>query len=328
MDHVKHNMHNARGDKASIGDKAFMPRERGPGIFIALTLLCLMGWVWLGLMIASMAPTSDMNAFGPGMAIVNFLTGIAELPGPLRDALLTICSVDGRHFGMPSNSPWTLSDLFLIFIMWLMMALAMMLPTAASMIVAFHQQVMRQETMRQETMEGLSRYWSGGATALLVCGYLFVWAGYAGIATIVQWGLTNAAWMSPHVMVPMNMLLAASALLAAGLYQFTPAKKACLGRCQLAAQGRGNLVGITIDQPFSSGVWQGLWCAGSCWALMTVMFAVGVMNVVWIAILALIMTAEKMIIRPWLPNVVGAGLIGWGGAIIVTMPAIRNLPMG
>jgi predicted metal-binding membrane protein len=167
----------------------------------------------------------------------------------------------------------------LLVLMWSVMMVAMMLPSAAPMILLF------------STIERRRRQVSPfPATAFFVVGYLAVWAAFSIAATALQWGLEQLAFLSP-MMRSTNALFAATVLIAAGIYQFTPLKRACLRRC------RSPLEFITQHWkrgPFRMGLWHGSYCVGCCWMLMLLLFVGGVMNMVWVALIAMFILAEKL----------------------------------
>jgi len=294
-------------DRAGVapGPKGGPQTDRGwPLVLACLSGLCLAGWAYLGLMVADMIPVMDMTEAGPGMAVFNSFNQFAGLPPEARAALAALCLPTSiATFGMPTGM-WTNMDLAKVFMMWLMMALAMMLPGATPMLRAYHGRT--QEAGRTSAL----------STGLVAAGYLSVWAGYAVVATLVQWGLTRVGALD-QMMAPAHMSLTACVLLLAGIYQFTPAKRACLERCWYPRWHFLNLKGAdgsrTAD--FREGIAQGLACLGCCWAVMTVMFAVGLMNVVWIALLGVLMALEKTFPSAWAAPVIGAVLLGWGGAL-------------
>lgn len=269
----------------------------------AVAVVALAGWAYLIAMVAAMVPVMDMADLGPGMAFFNEFGPLADLPPEVRASLGALCLPGyATTFGMAGAESWGAGDLALVYLMWIMMVLAMMLPSAAPMLAAY-----------SARLEGRS----GGAAALarLSLGYLSVWAGYSALATLVQWGL-HEAQLATAMMVPATATLAGTTLVAAGIYQFTPAKKACLTRCRVPVTGLTAHCGTARGDAYRAGIGQGLNCMGCCWALMTVMFAVGVMNVLWIAVLGLVMVVEKTQQWRWLSPAIGVVLIAWGVALL------------
>ncbi|MBA5776786.1 DUF2182 domain-containing protein [Stappia sp. F7233] len=280
-------------------------------VFLSVGAAALIGWIYLGLVVADMLPYMDMAALGPGMGVFNSFNLFAGLPEEARAAIAALCLPTGSEgFGMPAVSGWGAVDLALVFLMWVMMTLAMMLPSASPMIATYAELAEDRGTSVNRTFN-----------VLAVCaGYLTMWTAYSTVATLAQWGLTEARALSP-MMAPATTILAGTTLLAAGLYQFTGAKQACLVRCQ---KPRAYFAVNWSDRPagaYRLGLDQGLFCLGCCWALMSVMFAVGVMNVLWIALLGFVMAVEKIVVSRWLSPAIGVLLIAWGGLMILSSPA-------
>jgi predicted metal-binding membrane protein len=204
---------------------------------------------------------------------------------------------------MPAPMPWSPGHAATMALMWALMMLAMMLPGAAPMIL-LHATVSR----RRDPARG------GRRAALFALGYAAVWGGFALAATAAQWALERAALLTP-AMAAGSAVLASLLFLGAGIYQFTPLKRACLRHCRsplefLAAHWRGGAGGAV-----AMGARHGAYCLGCCWAVMLLLFAGGVMNLAWIAGLALLVLAEKLLpAGPLVGRVLGVGLIAWGAA--------------
>jgi predicted metal-binding membrane protein len=202
---------------------------------------------------------------------------------------------------------WTAGDAIAAFLMWAVMMMAMMLPAAAPMI-AMVATVNRRRRERDEPFT---------STAVFVTGYLFVWAGFSALATAAQGGLHALAWLTP-MMENANPALAGILLIAAGLYQWTPLKQACLARCRsplgfLMSEWRDGTLGALI-----MGARHGLFCVGCCWALMTLLFAVSVMNLLWVAALVALVIGERLFRHgDGVRRLAGAGLTLAGIAMIV-----------
>jgi predicted metal-binding membrane protein len=198
-------------------------------------------------------------------------------------------------------------DVALVFLMWAAMTLAMMLPTAGPMIMTY-----------AEIADTAARKGEAVASPLaLTAGYVAVWLGFAVVATALQAVLTRAALLD-HAMASASPLFSGAVFLAAGAYQFSALKHACVTRCQ-----RPFPFFLTHWTPSTRGVFrlgmrQGLYCLGCCWAMMLVMFAVGAMNVVWMAALGLLMAAEKIATTTRLSRAVGVAFAMIGVALIAT----------
>ncbi|MHA7772810.1 DUF2182 domain-containing protein [Roseibium sp. M-1] len=291
-----------------------------PLVVLVVALLSLSGWSYLIAMIADMLPAMDMGEAGPGMGLLNNFNQFAGLPDDVRAALAVLCLPAGATFGMPGTE-MTLADLTKIFVMWVMMAMAMMLPTAVPMLRAYYIQIGSLTGNSTNARQG--RVFPVLMTAT---GYLAVWIAYALAATAAQWGLSRAGALN-DMLAPVSLALTTTVLLAAGLYQFTPSKRACLQRCwyprwvfSLTRQVPSPLSG------FREGLVQGWVCLGCCWAVMTVMFAVGLMNVLWIALLGGVMALEKTFPNRLLRPAIGIVLLIWAGSLVVLILS-RNAPV-
>ncbi len=185
------------------------------------------------------------------------------------------------RMGMAIDAPWTAVDLLLTLAMWTVMMVGMMAPAAAPVLLLFAAAVAGRR--------------AAGVPRLVLtfgAGYMLVWAGFSACATAAQWGLHAAAMLSP-TMRASSPRLGAVILMAAGAYQLTPFKSACLTQCRsplgfLMTRWRDGAIGA-----LRMGISHGIYCLGCCWALMCVLFVVGVMNLVWVAILAIFVLVEK-----------------------------------
>jgi predicted metal-binding membrane protein len=184
---------------------------------------------------------------------------------------------------MPAMQHWTAWDLLLVFLMWAVMMVAMMVPTA-SPVILLYAEINRRRNDQQGTF---------AATGLFLFGYVMVWTCFSALATLAQWGLLTAALLSP-MMESTSKALGAGSLLIAGLFQFSRLKFACLAHCRsplgfLATEWRSGLWGA-----FTMGLKHGGYCLGCCWALMCLLFAFGVMNLLWVAGLSAFVLVEKI----------------------------------
>lgn len=212
--------------------------------------------------------------------------------------------------GMGSPGAWSAQYFAAMLAMWVIMMAAMMLPSAAPMIL-LHVTLARRRYARE--LAAL------GANALFVLGYVAVWSAFAAAATAAQWGLAEAALLSPMVHTT-SQALAGLLLIAAGAYQFTPLKQSCLRRCRspldfVMSHWRSGAAGS-----FLMGVRHGAYCLGCCWLLMLLLFIGGVMSLAWIAGLAAFVLVEKL--APWghwTSRLAGAALIAWGTAVLALL---------
>lgn len=208
---------------------------------------------------------------------------------------------------MPRMIGWRAIDLLLVLAMWATMMAAMMLPSIVPMVLCFAL-VSRQRSAQRTPY---------AHTSVFVLGYLVIWAGFSVLATLAQWGLLELRLVTP-MMVSATPLLAGALLVSAGLFQLTPLKHACLGKCAsplgfLLVEWRDGALGAWI-----MGCRHGAWCVGCCWLIMALLFVFGVMNVFWIAALSIWVIFEK--VRPqarWLPWAESALLVGWGLVVAI-----------
>jgi predicted metal-binding membrane protein len=225
------------------------------------------------------------------------------------------CVLAGASMSMPDmngmlmplrGEPLTLRYAALVVVMWATMMAAMMLPSAAPMILLYGTIARRRRT-------------SGGVSAaagVFALGYVSVWAAFSLAAAALQLSLEKAAVLSP-MMKTTSIALAGTVLVAAGLYQWTPLKQACLRRCRsplefIMSQWREGALGA-----FQMGLRHGGYCLGCCWMLMLLLFVGGVMSLAWIAGLALFVLVEKTApAGHWIGRAAGLGLILWGGATL------------
>jgi predicted metal-binding membrane protein len=223
----------------------------------------------------------------------------------LVGAGLSMHEMDGMLMPMRAG-PWTFGYATVVLVMWAVMMAAMMLPSAAPMLLLYGTISRR----RQET---------GGPanSGLFASGYIAVWALFSLAATALQSVLERAALVSSMMQVT-SITLAGAVMIAAGLYQWTPLKQTCLRHCRspldfLMTEWREGARGA-----FTMGLRHGGYCLGCCWMLMLLLFVGGIMNLVWIGGLALFVLIEKLApFGHWLGRIAGAGLVAWGSATML-----------
>jgi predicted metal-binding membrane protein len=207
---------------------------------------------------------------------------------------------------MPEFHQWSLTTVLLLFVMWAVMMIAMMVPSAAPMILVFLTVNQRRRTT--------SRPFVSVGTFLL--GYLAVWTAFSAVATLAQWWLHGAALLS-STMAASSPALSGGLLIAAGVFQWTPLKRACLKGCRsplffLMSQWREGAAGA-----FVMGLRHGAYCVGCCWVLMALLFVAGVMNLLWVAAVALFVMAEKIWARgELLGHVAGIAMVTMGAMLV------------
>jgi predicted metal-binding membrane protein len=216
------------------------------------------------------------------------------------------CCCAGMSMSGPDIHPWSTVTLIPLFLMWAEMMVAMMLPSAAPMILTFAKV---QRNRREQERPFV-------ATGIFVFGYLAIWMGFSAVAAILQWALHAKALVSP-MMVSTSPLLGGTLLIAAGIFQWTPIKNACLSKCCtplnfLMTGWREGKWGA-----FAMGLKHGVQCAGCCWFLMLLLFVAGVMNIWWIAIITILVLIEKVVPRGlFLGKIAGVLFVAWGVWII------------
>ncbi len=215
-------------------------------------------------------------------------TGIAALVLGAWGYLLHLARTTGGDMapmpGMgPVLAPWTTADVAFTVLMWAVMMVGMMLPAAAPVILLF-----AAVNRKRREQGGLAV-----PTGTFVAAYLLVWGGFSVAGGLVQWGLHAAALLSP-AMATTSPLLGGALLVAAGVYQLTPLKEACLAHCRsplgfLMTEWRDGRAGA-----FRMGLRHGVYCLGCCWVLMGLLFVTGVMNLLWVAAIATFVLLEKV----------------------------------
>jgi predicted metal-binding membrane protein len=239
--------------------EAILRRDRAI-IVAALLVLTALAWfdlVWLA---------NDMAMDGMDM------TGYRMIPA-------------GRALMMPASSPWQPIEFAYVFAMWVVMMIGMMTPSAAPIILVYA----RVGRHAAESRPFASAAWFAG-------GYLLVWTAFSLAATSAQWGLERAALLTP-MMAGASNIFGGILLILAGFYQWTPLKDVCLSQCQAPLGfilSHGGFQGAATSS-LMLGFRHGVYCLGCCWALMVLLFALGVMNLFWIAALASLVLLEKII---------------------------------
>jgi predicted metal-binding membrane protein len=208
----------------------------------------------------------------------------------------------GQEMAGPFTQSWGPADFIAMSVMWAVMMVAMMVPSAAPMVMAFASMDRRQRRGKD----------SLGSTAIFAAGYAVIWSVFALATTVTQWGLHEATLLSP-MMVLENAVLGSVLLIGAGAYQLSPLKSACLNQCRSPL---GFLMNEWRDGPkgaLSMGLRHGAYCLGCCWMLMALLFVLGVMNLLWIAALSAFVLAEKIVPGSrWLSRSSGVLLMVWG----------------
>ncbi|MER9297375.1 DUF2182 domain-containing protein [Mesorhizobium sp. M0621] len=265
---------------------------------VAVGACILLAWLFLAAMAIRGAEGGIAGVSAPGDTILRYLP---QLPLPdFLERFFALCLSPA-----PLDASLGLRAGALV-LMWFLMAIATMLPSAAPMIRTYCEIADTARIKGEPVVHPL----------VLVAGYLSVWLA----ASVMFAGptLTTHVFGPPGEMLdPVVGIAGALALLIAGLYQFSGLKEACLTKCKnpfsiLFANWSARSVSI-----FRLGVAQGIWCLGCCWALMLVMFAVGVMNIFWMALIGLFTLIEKQTASRVPTRLAGAILLVWAAALLV-----------
>jgi predicted metal-binding membrane protein len=193
--------------------------------------------------------------------------------------------------------------------MWMVMMVGMMLPSAAPTVLLFDALQGHGDPARRRHHR---------AAALFAAGYVLAWVAFSILATTAQWGLSTAALLSA-MMTGRSPVFAGLLLVLAGAYQFTPLKTACLSQCRSPAEflvrnRRPGSLG-----PLLIGLQHGVQCIGCCWALMALLFVFGVMNLLWVAALAIFVFVEKLTPAGPLVGRVGGVLMVCSGLVLMAI---------
>jgi predicted metal-binding membrane protein len=259
--------------------EAILRRDRQV-IVAALIVVIAMAWLWI------------LLGAGTGMSAVDVIVGLSP----------------ERMVSMMAPALWTAGYAGIMFTMWWVMMAAMMLPSAAPILLLFAR------INRKEKSAGRPFI----PTGIFAAGYLIAWGAFSAVATGLQWAFEQLGLLSP-MMVTTSYSLGGAILLAAGVWQLTPIKGICLRHCrspmgffvQSWRPGRGGA--------FRMGLEHGSFCLGCCWFLMGLLFFGGIMNLFWIAGLAAFVLLEKTVpTGSGIGRIVGVGIAAWGVLLLAT----------
>jgi predicted metal-binding membrane protein len=213
----------------------------------------------------------------------------------------------GMPAAVPHASWWNGPGVALVFAMWAVMMVGMMVPSAAPYLLAFARVNRRRREERDPILQ----------TALFLWGYVVVWTGFSLFVTLAQWALDSAALMSP-MMASTSPVFGGALLLAAGAFQFTPLKNACLEHCRIPRESPPLGWQNRTRGAFLMGLEHGTFCAGSCWVLMLTLFVAGAMSFPWMAVLTGFVLLEKVATGGiWISRTGGGLLMAWGSWMLL-----------
>ena len=220
----------------------------------------------------------------------------------MLSALAAGWTASGAGMDMHSANAGGAPRLVILLAMWWVMMAAMMLPSTAP-VVLLYGRIRQQHASRG----GIAGSW------IFLAGYMLVWLGASAVATAIQIAVTRAGVIDPMTMRAASPFFSALTLIAAGIYQLTPAKNACLSECRSPAEYLSRHWRPGVSGALRLGMLHGRFCVGCCWLLMALLFVGGVMNLAWIAALAGLVAVEKLFRRGQLVGRLGGViLIAWG----------------
>ncbi len=259
-----------------------------------LSVICLFALIYL------------IYGAGTGMSVWD-MTTTSLFPHTQNQMAMGSAANSMSGNGMESGA-WSMSYALLMVVMWWVMMTAMMTPSAAPMILLQVRVARQAQTKAPNVLT---------QTAAFTAGYLIVWLSFSVTATFFQWLFELAGIVSASMMWSKAAWLSASILFVAGIYQWSPWKDNCLHHCQspaafLSKHWRPGRAGAIV-----MGIKHGAYCVGCCWALMALLFVGGVMNLIWIAALAILVLLEKVYARGVvMSRISGSLLIVWGIATL------------
>ena len=247
---------------------------------------------------------SSYTIFGVGMS----MSAIEMTPG-LGQSTIAMPTMANMKKMMMEPASWSIGYGLLVFLMWWLMMVAMMLPSAAPMILLYTALIRRAQKTKNIITE----------VTLFISGYLLAWAAFSLFAAALQSQLEVRGWMSPMMMETTNIYLAAGILIAAGIYQLTPLKTVCLEKCRQPASFLAGYKNTWVNSPLRIGLVHGFYCVGCCWFLMGLLFFGGIMNLYWIVGLIIFVAIEKLHEK----GVIFGKVLG-GGAVFLGIAFLAN----
>jgi predicted metal-binding membrane protein len=225
----------------------------------------------------------DRFVVGGALLVIVVLAWIYLLTTPRTMQMSGMTMPDAPDLVM--SMAWSTPDFAMMFVMWTVMMAGMMTPSAAPMILIYAR------VARQPGLQGPAF----ASSSWFAAGYLLSWTAFSLAATVAQYALDRAALLTLGMYLA-NTRIAGIVLIAAGVYQWTPLKDSCLKQCRSPLSFIQEHGGFqrTISGALRLGFRHGLYCIGCCWVLMALLFAGGVMNITWIAAVAVLVLIEKV----------------------------------
>jgi predicted metal-binding membrane protein len=245
---------------------------------------------------AAASPRRDRIAVIAALAVISALSWVYVYRQMQPMAAMSQMAMPARF------APWQWGDFALNFAIWWAMMPGMMLPSAAPMILTF-------ATINRKKRERGQLF---VPTMVFTSGYLIAWGFFGIAATLADWGLQRAALVMPATQ-SLTPILAAVVIIAAGLYQLTPFKSACLAHCRSPFDFVLNHWRDGVAGALRMGIEHGLYCLGCCWLLMALLFALGLMSLLWMAAIAVFVLVEKLLpAGEWIARIGGVAMLGFG----------------
>ncbi len=205
-----------------------------------------------------------------------------------------------------NSSPWSIEIIFSNFLMWSIMMVAMMIPSAIPAISLYESMVKK----NAEREIFLPAVW------IFVLGYILIWTAFSLVITVIQALFLSLDWIN-MMLVSKSIFLTSAILIMAGIYQWLPIKSICLEKCRtplnffLGNWKKGNSGALLM------GIEHGSFCLGCCWVLMFMLFLAGVMNLIWVALITVFVFIEKVFPK--------GNLIGKTAGIIMIVAGLVQL---
>ena len=284
-------------------------RDREVVTFVLVTVITAC-WLYLLAGAGTGMYPHEMAVLVPMMSMEPSLPGTASMSGHETMTAASGQSSTADMLILPVT--WTPGYALLMFSMWWLMMIAMMLPSAAPMVL-LHAAVTRRGLARaNDAGPNAPSHRLHSTTTAFIAGYLAMWGAFSLVAVVAQWALERGELLSA-MMMSTSKLLGSGLLLAAGVWQLTPFKTVCLRHCRSPISFLSTHWHPGVGGAFRMGIEHGVFCLGCCWFLMALLFYGGVMNLIWIIGLALLVLAEKMMpAGVAFGRVTGLLLIAWG----------------
>ena len=213
----------------------------------------------------------------------------------------------GVVMGMPKTGSWSTVDWGSMFLMWTVMMTAMMVPTAAPMVLVFTAVNRKRQEQRRPFVP----------TSVFMSGYIAVWCGFAAAATVANWALHSNGQLDIMLGTTTSSYVGGVILVVSGIFQWSSLKYACLSHCRSPLSFLMTDWKEGIGGALMMGLKHGSYCVGCCWALMVLLFVLGVMNLVWIAALTAFVLLEKVLPRgQTISRASGICLLTWGSLML------------